>query len=213
MRGRAGFSHAKTRSAAYVVLLTRGDGSEKPNRGCGSGTSGYWAVRLRILDLGGATPTLYALNFRSLLRFLARQRPSVIIAISVAILVAVVYVDWVTGPDFVMGEFYLLPVAMVTTLVGYRYGLLMAIVTVIVWGVAEVMGAAVYSHRAVAVLNGGVPLRYLGLIAWLLSVWRGIGGRVLAQVRERTAQLTAEVVERKQAEDALHRLTLKLSDA
>jgi len=148
-----------------------------------------------------------------LLRFLASQRPAVILTVAVLMLVAVVYVDWITGPDFVMGEFYLLPVAMVTALVGYRFGLLMAIVTVTVWGIAEVMGAAVYSHRAVAALNGVMHLLYLVLVVWLLSVWRGMGGRLEQQVRERTAQLTAEIAERKQAEDALHRLSLKLSDA
>lgn len=143
----------------------------------------------------------------------ARHHRWIVIAIAVLLLLGVVYVDWLTGPDFVMGEFYLLPVAMVTVLLGYRQGLVMAIVTVIIWGVAEVLGAAVYSHRAVAVLNGVMHLLYLVLVVWLLSVWRGMGERLEAQVQDRTAELVAEVKERKQAEEALHALALKLSDA
>src|SRR5215213_11357195 len=99
--------------------------------------------------------------FRSLHRNLARQSPAAILALNLLLLLAVVYVDWITGPDFVMGEFYLMPVAIITVLYGHRYGLLMAIITVIIWGIAEVMGAAVYSHRAVAALNGLMHLLYL----------------------------------------------------
>ena len=78
----------------------------------------------------------------------AKGKPWAVVAVAVVLLLGVVWLDWWTGPDFVMGEFYLLPVAMVTLLVGYRAGLVMAILTVIVWGVTLVVagGLSVLLH-------------------------------------------------------------------
>src|SRR5690349_12812518 len=112
-----------------------------------------------------------------------------------------------------MGQLYLLPVALVTVLLGGRAGMVMALATVIVWGAAELLGAAAYSHWAIALINGVMRLAYLALVVWLLAMWRGAGETLEAQVRERTAALETEIAERRQTEDALHALALKLSDA
>ena len=147
------------------------------------------------------------------LRIISRNRPRAVAAAGVALLLGVALLDWSTGPDFTMGLLYLVPVTLVTLAVGRAWGMVMAALTVVVWITAELLGAAVYSHVWVAVPNALMRGAYMALIVYLVSVWKRFHEQLEAQVAQRTQELVAEVAERKQAEQAVHRLVLQISDA
>ena len=132
---------------------------------------------------------------------------------SVLLLFAVSVLDWATGPDLGMGLFYVLPVAFVTAALGWRPGAVVAVLTVAVWGAAELLGAAVYSDWRIAIPNALMRVACLALVVYLLSVWRDLGKQLEHEVELRTKELVAEVAERRHAEQAVHRLALQVADA
>ena len=146
-------------------------------------------------------------------RLFAFKRPWFVVSLSLLLLLAVSVMDWATGPDFGMGVFYLLPVASVTVALGRRVGTAVALLTVAVWGAAELLGAANYSDWRIAIPNALMRTVYLALIVYLLSIWRDMGKELERQVEQRTKELVAEVEERRHAEEAVHRLAMQVADA
>lgn len=144
---------------------------------------------------------------------LARHRPWTILAVGALLLAAVALLDWLTGPDFAMGPLYLVPVVLVAAALGRRYGAAGAVVTVTVWTMAELLGAASYSHQYVAIPNGLLRVAYFIIVVYVVAAWRDMGLRLEAEVERRTRELVSEVAERRAAEEAVHRLTLQIANA
>lgn len=143
----------------------------------------------------------------------ARQPRWVINIFAVALLLHIGYGDWVTGPDLPFAEFYLIPVAMVTWLVGRRDGIVMACLAALVWGYAAWTGAQFYPHHALYFWNTAIRLICFVSLALVLSIWRNTGIQLTAIVEDRTAALQAEITKREQAAAALQKLAAQLSAA
>src|SRR5215218_9177968 len=93
-------------------------------------------------------------------RFFKKQPPSRVLLLSSLFLVVLFYVDVATGPDLRMGVFFLLPVTVVSLLVGRRGGAVMAVFCAVAWLTADMMGGAGYKHPLVAYVNGILRLLF-----------------------------------------------------
>ena len=151
--------------------------------------------------------------FAPTLRLILHSRRWLIAALALLLLMAVAVLDSVTGPDFAMAVLYLGPVTLVTLAVGSAAGYVMGMITVAVWAAAELTGAAAYSHQWIALPNAVMRAVYVAMVVYLLSVWRNLGEKLELQVQQRTRELMAEVSERRQAEEAVHRLASQIADA
>src|SRR5438105_3433120 len=78
------------------------------------------------------------------LRFLMRQPPWFIVASAMGLLLALSYVDWMTGTDVRIGLFYIVPTALVTILLGRNWGLAMALFTIVFRLVFDVLGIPIH---------------------------------------------------------------------
>ena len=112
-------------------------------------------------------------------------------------------VDYWTGPEYSMLIFYLIPVTLGTWFVSRRFGILLAVLSIVTSSVADL--AARLPH-----------LRYwnetIGLISYiifvaLLSRWRGFLKQLDARVRERTAALQDEIIECARLEKEMNSVT------
>ncbi|MBI4520158.1 MAG: GGDEF domain-containing protein [Gemmatimonadetes bacterium] len=85
--------------------------------------------------------------------------------------------DFLTGPDLSFSIFYLIPVTIITLHAGFRAGIGIAILSAIVWGVADVTAGAQYSQWLIPYWNATVRLGYFSLHSYLLS-------KLLAKISE-----------------------------
>jgi len=145
-------------------------------------------------------------------RFLNKQPPGRILAMSSTFLFLVAYFDWTTGTDVRLGVLYLVPVVLVTLFVGKRMGLVMGAVAALAWLYVDMGEGKGYTRPHIAYINAVIRFIFFTLSVYVLSSWKQIGLKLEQAVRERTAAISAEVAERKAAEESLHKLAMKLSD-
>ncbi len=99
-------------------------------------------------------------------------RASWIITLGVAIQLAVGVFDYATGWELDVGVLYLVPVALVAWVVGYRPGYALAVLGGILTLLAEIVGGKPYSHPAMPLWNAAMDTLTMGVIARILSALR-----------------------------------------
>src|SRR5207249_2411680 len=145
-------------------------------------------------------------------RFLKRQSPGRVLVLATGGLMLVGYLDWITGPDIRLGIFCLIPLVLATYFAGPRTGMVMAVLTAVMWLFLDLAGRKHYTHPPYAYFNAVVRLTFFVLTTYVVTGWKAIGQRMERLVEERTAALSGEVAERKAAELSLHKLALQLAD-
>lgn len=108
-------------------------------------------------------------------------------------------IDFLLGFEISLLVFYCLPVVLGTTL-GWRFGLLTALASVVTWVGGDIMAGADYATRLVAWWNAAIALGTYLVVVWLFHIVRTLQREVEARVRERTAALSAEIRERERLE-------------
>ncbi len=78
-------------------------------------------------------------------------------------------IDYVTGRELSFSIFYLFPIMLVAWCSGARSGVLLSIVSALVWGVVDARGPGEYSHALIPVWNAGARLGIFLIITSLLS--------------------------------------------
>jgi diguanylate cyclase (GGDEF)-like protein len=124
----------------------------------------------------------------SLESVLFRPQHWIWIAGALAAVVAVGYVDYLTGPEITFSVFYLVPVAIAAWLGGTTVGIVASALAAIVWYSAEVATSRLNANPFVYAWNFGARLIFLLLVALLLAQLR----QMLRRERElsRTDSLT-----------------------
>ena len=146
-------------------------------------------------------------------QFLRRQPPWAIVLLCSGLLALVGYVDAITSPELTFAHFYLVPVCLITWLLGARWGYVMAVASAGVCLLAELMGAAVYRNPLLQEWNLFTRLAFFIASVWILSTWRSIGDRLAQMVEERTSALRKEIAQREKAQNDLRVLAAQLSAA
>ncbi|MDB6017871.1 MAG: Integral rane sensor signal transduction histidine kinase [Pedosphaera sp.] len=126
-----------------------------------------------------------------------------LMVISVALVAIIGVVDWVTGFEISFFVFYLIPVALAVWFVGDLFGILVSILSVVVWVAGDVTAGAKYSRPFVPVWNGLIAVAFLLVVVGILTSLRKLQKELEERVRQRTIALTNEMQERTRLEKEL----------
>ena len=107
-----------------------------------------------------------------LLTYLSRWSPSSLSVSGIVFIGIIGVFDYVTGPEISCSIFYLIPIALVTWLLGRRHGLGLCIVGTLIWLTADVLGRAGYSHPAMPYWNATVRLGFFLIVTYILVTLR-----------------------------------------
>ncbi len=135
-----------------------------------------------------------------------RSRPSLILA-GLGILVVIGAVDYLTGFEMQFSVFYLLGVGLAAWFVGRGFGLVMSVLSVLVWIGGDLAAGARYSNPLIPVWNALILMVFYFIVVWLLSSLRSFHRELEATVRQRTQALTQEMAERQRLEEEILRVS------
>ncbi len=140
-------------------------------------------------------------------------RASVPVAAAALLVLAVGWVDYVTGAELSVSILYLVPVSVITWRVGKRYGLATALASTSIWLMADSAAGQRWAHPLVPYWNAVVLLGFFAIVVYLLSALRASQEGLEDQVTQRTAALRREIAERRRAEDSLSQANDELSQS
>lgn len=121
-------------------------------------------------------------------------------AVSVALVIVVGFVDYLSGYALFFSAFYLMPVALATWFVGRNFGIIISLSSVVVSLVGDYAAGANYSSALVPVWNGAIALTVYSVVVKTLMSLRKIHDELEDRVRQRTEALAEEMRERARLE-------------
>jgi signal transduction histidine kinase len=111
-------------------------------------------------------------------------------------------VDYVTGREWAISAFYLLPTCLAGWVVGRPVGLAVGALCAGVWFLSDVFSGPAYQHPLIPVWNAIMLFVFFFVVVWLLTAFRSSQNHLEQTVECRTASLRAEMEERKRLEQA-----------
>jgi signal transduction histidine kinase len=120
------------------------------------------------------------------------------------------FLDYITGSDLAFSIFYLIPISIVVWYAGKYYGVFIALLSSIVWYYADTQSGRGYSSEAIGYWNALMRFGFFVIVVYLIDKLRIFNSELEEKVKIRTSDLTAEISERKKAEDELKKITEKL---
>jgi signal transduction histidine kinase len=123
-----------------------------------------------------------------------------LIAAALAILALIGGIDYLSGFEILFSVFYLLEVGLAAWFIGRGFGLLMSVLSVIVWIGGDVAAGARYSNPVVPIWNALILMVFYFIVVWLLTNLRSLHHDLEAKVRQRTEALEREMAERQRLE-------------
>jgi signal transduction histidine kinase len=142
-----------------------------------------------------------------LLEKLEQSSRATLILAGLAVLAFIGVVDYVTGFELLFSVFYLLEVGLAAWFVGPGFGLLMSVLSVIVWIGGDVAAGARYSNPVVPIWNAVILMVFYFIVVWLLTRLRSLHRELEDRVRDRTRALTREMTERQRLEEEILRVS------
>ena len=139
--------------------------------------------------------------------FEQRSRPALIFA-GLAMLLFIGFVDYQTGYELTFSVFYLLEVGLASWFVGRWFGLVMSVLSAVVWIGGDVAAGARYSNPLIPIWNVLILIVFYFIVVWLLTSLRGLHRELEARVLQRTQALQREMAERRRLEEEI----LKVSE-
>src|SRR5438105_15821018 len=121
-----------------------------------------------------------------LLNALGRSSRRTLMAMGLAVLVVIGVVDYLTGFEVLFAAFYLLEVGLAAWFVGKGFGLLMSILSVVVWIGGDVAAGAHYSSLVIPAWNALILMVFYFIVVWLLTNLRALHQELEKKVRDRT---------------------------
>lgn len=125
-------------------------------------------------------------------------------AVTLAIILGLI--DYLTGREWAISPFYLLPTCLAGWTAGRAAGLAVGGLCAGVWLLGDVFGGPAYPQLLIPVWNGIMLFVFFFVVVWLLTAFRSSHDHLEQMVARRTAALRAEVEERKRLEHSRHRL-------
>ena len=131
-----------------------------------------------------------------------RSRPTLIL-VGLVVLLLIGLVDYLTGFEIMFSVFYLVEVGLAAWYVGRAFGLVMSVLSVIVWIGGDMLAGARYSNALVAVWNALILFFFYFIVVWLLTSLRALHQQLEARVQQRTQALRREMAERQRLEEEI----------
>jgi signal transduction histidine kinase len=138
-----------------------------------------------------------------LLEKLERRPRSSLVLTGLAILASIGFVDYITGFEIMFSAFYLLEVGLAAWFVGKGFGLLMSVLSVMVWIGGDLAAGARYSNPFIAVWNALILMVLYLIVVYLLTSLRALHRELESRVQQRTQALTREMAERQRLEEEI----------
>jgi signal transduction histidine kinase len=142
-----------------------------------------------------------------LLERLEHSSRAFLVLAGLAVLALIGFIDYLTGFELLFSVFYLLEVGLAAWFVGKGFGLLMSVLSVIVWIGGDMAAGAHYSNLVVPVWNAVILMVFYFIVVWLLARLRSLHKELEHRVRERTQALTHEMAERQRLEEEILRVS------
>ena len=146
----------------------------------------------------------------TLIQRLSKQPKQIILAAGVGLVALLGVFDFATGPQVSFSVFYLLPISMVTWLLNWRAGSLVATFGVATWLIADLLSGAVFSNALTPYWNAGVRFTFFMVVIYLESALKNLQHNLEARVENHTARLVAEIAERQRADQRLQQYAERL---
>lgn len=127
-------------------------------------------------------------------------RRAAIVTAGLVCVAAIGVVDKETGPELALSIFYLVPVAACAWVGGRWIGITVATFAAIVWTFYDMNEGRPYQNPYMAYWNGAVRFAIFVVVAVLLDIICCLTKNLQKLVRERTADLEAEIQTRKEVE-------------
>jgi signal transduction histidine kinase len=134
-------------------------------------------------------------------RFFSLPKPLVMVLAS-ALVVAIGSFDYMTGRDFAMSPYYLVPISWAAWAAGRRAGIWLALASTLTWFISDLITGYVYQHRLTPYWNALMFLFLFLFVVYLISAFQTAQFHLEETVQQRTAALQAEIQERKRLEIA-----------
>jgi signal transduction histidine kinase len=134
--------------------------------------------------------------------FLLSPPKAVIVLLSSALTLLIGLLDFITGRDFAVSAFYLMPICWGTWFVGRRAGVFLALTSTVAWFMADFLSGHVYRHPLTPYWNGFMLLILFLVVVCLLSAFQAAQYHLEETVQRRTEALQKEMAERKRLETA-----------
>jgi signal transduction histidine kinase len=131
-------------------------------------------------------------------RFQMWPKP-VLVAVCIGLVGVVGFVDYITGYEAIFFTFYLIPVVLAVWCIDAFWGVLISALGVFVWRVSNLEAGAHYSSSFITLWNVAVIFVLYLIVVGLLKFYKELDERV----RQRTAALTHEMLERRRLEKEL----------
>jgi len=119
-----------------------------------------------------------------------------------ALMLLIGSLDYITGRDFALSAFYLMPICLACWVVGRKAGIFLSIAGTVVWFVADFMSGFVYLHPLTPYWNALMLFVFFLVVVYLLSAFQAAHYHLEEIVQRRTAALEAEIKERQRLESA-----------
>jgi len=126
-----------------------------------------------------------------------------LVAAGLTLLVVIGFIDYQTGYEMLFSVFYLLEVALAAWFVGRWFGLLMSVLSVVVWIGGDMAAGARYHQPWIPIWNALILLVFYLIVVWLLTNLRLLQRELEIRVSERTRALTREMGERQRLEEEI----------
>jgi signal transduction histidine kinase len=110
--------------------------------------------------------------------------------------------DFITGRDFALSAFYLIPICWASWAAGRAVGILFAAASAVTWFIADSMMGFVYPHALTPYWNALMLFVLFLAVVYLLAAFQTAHNHLEDTVEQRTAALQAEIKERKRLEAA-----------
>ncbi len=132
--------------------------------------------------------------------------------VTVAVLVVFIMglLDYLTGYEISFSIFYLIPITFLVWSTNKTYGIYLALLSSIVWLLVDKLAGKHLSSDIVQFWNALVRFGFFIIVVYLISLLKKSNTKLEEKVKERTAALSSEILEREKAEDELKAITEKL---
>ncbi|HEY6166934.1 MAG TPA: ATP-binding protein [Verrucomicrobiae bacterium] len=110
--------------------------------------------------------------------------------------------DYLTGREWAVSAFYLLPTCLAGWVAGRAAGLAVGFVCAVVWFFSDRFGGSTYPNPLISTWNAIMLLVFFVVVVWSLTAFHDSHVNLEQTVERRTAALQAEIEERKRLEHA-----------
>ena len=139
-------------------------------------------------------------DFGRVPQFLAHRSRLWTMSVSFLLLAIVGVIDYQTGFERSWLVFYLLPVALGTWFVGWRFGVILCALSVTAWIVGDIEAGAVYSSPSVPIWNASIAITSFLVVVWLLHRLHSLLNQLEDRIQQGTAALRHEMKMRERLE-------------